>query len=68
MINMGRKTVGFRLHKRFIDKLDEAVGNYPQCTGRSELVREVVKIFLYHELNSDREEVEVPAAQGVGYE
>ena len=68
MINMGRKTVGFRLHRQVIDELDKAVENYPRCTGRSELVREVVKIFLHHELNSDMEEDRISVPQGVAYE
>ena len=58
MISMGREMVGFRIEKPILEELDETVERYPKCTGESELVRNIVKVFLQYESGSDSKGVE----------
>jgi len=48
---MGRKPVSFRLEKSSLEELERIVESYPKCTGRSELIRNLVNSYLEYEFN-----------------
>jgi len=55
VISMGRKAVSFRLEKSSLEELERIVESYPKCTGRSELIRNLVNSYLEYEFNSTLE-------------
>lgn len=56
---MGRKPVSFRLEKSSLNELERLVESYPKCTGRSELVRNLVNSYLEYELVRSMEDDEL---------
>lgn len=59
MVSMGRKPVSFRLEKSSLNELERLVESYPKCTGRSELVRNLVNSYLEYELVRSMEDDEL---------
>ena len=59
MVSMGRKPVSFRLEKSSLEELERIVESYPKCTGRSELIRNLVNSYLEYEFKSSMEDDEL---------
>ena len=59
MVSMDRKPVSFRLEKSSLEELERMVASYPKCTGRSELIRNLVNIYLEYEFKTSMEDDEL---------
>lgn len=58
MVSMGRRPISFRLERSSLEELERIVESYPMCTGRSELIRNLVNSYLEYEFKRSMEDDE----------